>query len=121
MKFRGDSPIYLQVCDKIKKDIINKLISPGEKLPSTRELSVTLTINPNTAARVYRELEDEGLTFTQRGRGTFVTEDSEKLKVLKKEVAQNAVDSFLKEMYEMNFNNSEIIGILKDEMEVAND
>ena len=70
---------------------------------------------------MYRELEDEGLTFTLRGIGTFVTEDAHRLKKLKKKVAQEAVDTFLKEMYEMNFNNSEIIDILKDEMEVKND
>lgn len=120
MEFKGDSPIYLQVCSKIKKDIINRVISPGDKLPSTRELSLKLTINPNTAARVYKELEEQGLTFTLRGRGTFVSEDIDRLKKLKKELAEKAIKDFLQEMYEMNFNNSEIRAILEDEMEVNN-
>lgn len=116
MEFRGDIPIYLQVCSKIKKDIVNKVITPGSKLPSTRELSLELTINPNTAARVYKELESEGLTFTLRGRGTFVTDDMSKLGSIKKELAKKAMEGFLQEMYEMKITNEEILEILKKEM-----
>ncbi len=116
MEFRGDIPIYLQVCNKIKKDIVNKIISPGGKLPSTRELALELAINPNTAARVYRELESEGLTFTLRGRGTFVTDDLKRLTGIKEELAKTAVEGFLQEMYEMRMTNDEIVEILKKEM-----
>lgn len=116
MEFRGDIPIYLQVCNKIKKDIVNKIISPGGKLPSTRELALELAINPNTAARVYRELETQGLTYTLRGRGTFVTDDMKKLHGIKEELAKRAVEGFLQEMYEMKMTNEEILENLKKEM-----
>lgn len=117
MEFKGDIPIYLQVCNKIKKDIVNKVLSPGQKLPSTREISIELTINPNTAARVYKELESEGLTFTQRGRGTFITEDIDRLAEVRDEIAKKAVDEFLQEMKEMNIPGHEIIEILKAELD----
>lgn len=117
MEFRGDIPIYLQVCNKIKKDIVNKVLSPGEKLPSTREISIELTINPNTAARVYKELEGDDLTFTLRGRGTFITEDIKRLEEVRTEMAKSAVDEFLQEMKEMNISDEEIIQILKVELE----
>ena len=68
MQYDSKIPIYLQVIDSIKTDIINERIKCGQKLPSSRELAVTYTINPNTAARVYQELEKEGLVEMRRGR-----------------------------------------------------
>ncbi len=57
----------------MKRAIACGFLRPGDQLPSVRELAVSLTVNPNTVARAYRELEREDVLFTQRGRGTFVT------------------------------------------------
>lgn len=67
-------PMYLQIKEHFKSLIANRTLVPGDQLPTIRELSVDLTINPNTVAHAYSELEREGLLATQQGRGTFVIE-----------------------------------------------
>ena len=73
MEFNNNIPIYLQVIEKIKQDIVSGKLKPGEKMPSSRDYSNELGINFNTVARVYRELESEEIVFTKRGLGTFIT------------------------------------------------
>ena len=75
MDFNSALPIYIQVMALIKREIVAGRMTPGSKLPSVRDMAVSYTINPNTVSRVYRELELEGVCFTKRGMGTFVTED----------------------------------------------
>ena len=79
MEFHSALPIYLQVMSFIKRDIVNGTLKPGDKLPSVRDTAIQYAINPNTVSRVYRELEIEGISYTKRGMGTFVTEDKDKI------------------------------------------
>lgn len=65
-------PLYAQLGGQIRQAIARGTLVPGAQLPTIRELGVQLRINPNTVARVYADLEREGLIATQRGRGTFV-------------------------------------------------
>lgn len=67
-------PIYAQMMEQVRRAIAAGQLAPGEQLPTVRQLAVELRINPNTVARVYRELEHEGLIATRQGRGTFVAE-----------------------------------------------
>jgi GntR family transcriptional regulator len=69
-------PIYAQMMEQIRKAIKAGQLRPGEQLPTVRQLAVDLRINPNTVARVYRELEHAGLIATRQGSGTFVTSES---------------------------------------------
>ena len=101
MEFNSALPIYLQVMTSIKRDIVMGRLKPGEKLPSVRDMAVTYTINPNTVSRVYRELESEGISFTKRGMGTFVTEDEEKVQQLRSEMADGLVLRFLEDMRQL--------------------
>ena len=87
MEYNSSLPIYLQAANSIKQDIVTGKLSPGARLPSVRDLAVEYTINPNTVSRVYKELEMEGVCFTRRGMGTFVTEDPERVQQLKEEMA----------------------------------
>ena len=98
MEYDSMMPVYLQVAAAVKHDIVTGKRRLGEKLPSVRDLAVEYTINPNTVGRVYRELEQDGLCFTRRGMGTFVTEDSRRLEQLRREMAQELLDSFLSGM-----------------------
>jgi GntR family transcriptional regulator len=66
-------PIYLQVIGQIRRQVAAGLLAPGDQLPSVRDLASQLLINPNTAARVYRDLERDGLIETRRGQGTYVS------------------------------------------------
>ena len=92
MEYNSSLPIYLQVAYMIKRDKDTGKRELGENLHSLRELTVSFTINPNTVSRVYKELETEGVCFTRRGMGTFVTEDSEKVKNMKEEMAGTLIN-----------------------------
>ena len=117
MEYNNNLPIYLQVINQIKKDMIQGRLPMGEKLPSTRELAVQYQINPNTAARVYQEMEQAGMCCTKRGLGTFVTEDVEVIKTMKEEMAKELLDGFVKEMTELGFSKEELIKIIEARME----
>lgn len=72
---RSSRPIYEQIIDGIKENIIKGILAPGDKLPSVRELSALITANPNTVSRAYMELERQKVIETIRGKGTYVARD----------------------------------------------
>lgn len=113
MQYDSKTPIYIQVINAIKLDIINERIKPGEKLPSSRDLAVQYTINPNTAARVYQELEREGVCYTKRGMGTFVTDEKETIIQCRHEMAQSCLNDFLKNISELGISREEAIEMIK--------
>lgn len=117
MEFKANVPIYLQVIDDIKKQIVTGELALGDKLPSTRELAVRYQINPNTAVRVYNEMELDGLTFTKRGLGTFVTEDMGKYESIKREMAQFRIVEYVSEMRELGYEKEEMIRAIEDYFE----
>ena len=77
LNYRDTKPIYEQVKDGILQMIYTQVLSPEEKLPSVREMASRLAINPNTISRAYKELEQEGILYTQSGIGTFVNKEME--------------------------------------------
>ena len=115
MEYNSSLPIYLQAANSIKQDIVTGKLSPGAKLPSVRDLAVEYTINPNTVSRVYKELEMEGVCFTRRGIGTFVTEDPERVQQLKEEMAGALIRVFLEGMEQLGFSRAQAIGLLEKE------
>lgn len=72
VNYRDSRPIYEQIMEGFRKQIIQGVLEKDEKLPSVRELATMLAINPNTISRAYRELEHEGYIYTAQGRGCFV-------------------------------------------------
>ncbi len=113
MEYNSSIPIYLQVMMSIKRDIVTERLKLGEKLPSVRDLALQYTINPNTANRVYKELENEKVCFTRRGMGTFVTEDEDRAMQMKAEMAQELIDEFLKGMKYIGISAEEAINLVK--------
>ena len=113
MEFKNNSPIYLQVIDDMKKRIVLGEIKLGEKMPSTRELAMQYVINPNTAVRVYNEMESMGVVFTKRGLGTFVTEDVEKYNSIRNEMADEYVKAFMEGMSCIGFTKEDIINYIE--------
>jgi len=73
LNLRANKPLYEQIKEKIKELIINNILKPDERIPSVRELAQTLTINPNTIQKSYKELEAEGFIYSIRAKGNFVT------------------------------------------------
>ena len=119
MKYDSNAPIYLQVVDAIKLDIINGRIKPGEKLPSGRDLAVHYTINPNTSARVYQELEAQGICFTKRGMGTYATEDLDRIKECRDDMAQETLTKFLTSLYKLGISKEEAIDMINEANDIC--
>ncbi|GAC1402775.1 MAG: GntR family transcriptional regulator [Candidatus Velthaea sp.] len=71
---RSGVPIYVQLIDQVKRSIAVGALAPGERLPTVKALAVDLTVNPNTVARAYRDLERDGAIETSPGRGSFVSD-----------------------------------------------
>ena len=88
-------PFYRQIIEQIKFAIARGDLDPGNQLPTVRQLAVTLSINPNTVVRAYRELEIEGVLDTQQGSGTFVGQEKPKIDRLEK---QRMIDQILTEL-----------------------
>ena len=109
MEYITEIPIYLQVIRDLEKKIIQGKLRPGDRLPSSRELAVHYRINQNTAARIYRELEDMGYCFTRRGIGTFVSEDETIFASLRQERASQLLDGFMQEMAGLGFSKEDIL------------
>ena len=78
-EFNTSKPIYLQLADRINRQIVSKELKAGEKLHSVRDMAIYYNVNPNTIQRTYSELEREGILETRRGQGTFVTEQEDRL------------------------------------------
>ncbi len=116
MNFESNFPIYIQIMNLIKKEIVSGKLKWGEKLASVRDLSRELKVNPNTIQRSYQELEREDLVFTQRGMGTFVTEDENIIIELKENMASNIVKSFIQDMKSIGYDKEEIIKLIQDKV-----
>jgi len=106
-------PIYLQIIQKIKADIISGRLKAGDKMPSVREMSESFKVNPNTMQRVFLELEREDITYSQRGIGTFVADGKELLDKLRRTQAEKYANRFVDEMKELGMEKEEVIEYLK--------
>ena len=120
MNFDPMTPIWLQVATRIKQQIVTGTLPPGAKLPGGRDLALQYGINPNTAARIYQELEREGLCLTQRGLGTFVTESRETIEALREEMAHQAVSRFLSDLAGLGLAPKDAVELIQKE-EIKND
>ena len=114
MNFDPMLPIWAQVADALKRDMVSGRLLPGEKLPSTRDLAIRFTINPNTAARVYQELEADGLCETRRGLGTYVTGDADRLARTRTEMAETLLRGFLSRMRDLGMTRAEALAMLEE-------
>lgn len=114
MEFNENLPIYVQIMDLLKSKISSGELNMGSQLPSVREMSKKMKVNPNTIQRTYQELERENLVFTQRGMGTFITKDIELIESLKYSTARELMMNYIKDMRSLGYENENIIEMLKD-------
>ncbi len=112
--FTSSQPIYLQLVERLCKQIVRGDLSPGEKMPSLRDMAIRVGVNPNTVQRVYTELERIAVAETRRGQGTFVTSDESRLLRLREELMVSYVTAFLNDMREMGFTLQEVMRSLKE-------
>lgn len=115
--YDGQIPVYLQIMQKIKSDIGNGTLRGGDRLPSVRELSERMTVNPNTMQRVMMELEREGVVTTRRGVGTFVSDDPEMVVTLRDTQAEKYTKRYVGEMKALGIPGDEVLRRVKRRME----
>lgn len=108
-------PIYLQIEDLIKTNIIAGVYRPGQKLPSVRDLAAEASVNPNTMQKALTELERSGLVYTQRTSGRFITEDTTKMTELKEQLAREQIQLFFKNMKQLGVRKEDIKRLLEQE------
>lgn len=113
-EFDDDKPIYKQLVEKLKLEIVLGHFQSGEKLPSVRELSTMICVNPNTIQRSLAELENEHLIYTKRTAGKFVTEDETIIHQLKQELAKDKIDSFVSDIETLGLKIEDVIKLLKE-------
>ena len=110
----NDRPVFIQIMEKLKRDIVTGSYRPGDKLPSVRELAAEAAVNPNTMQRAFSELEREGLVYTKRTNGRFITEDLSMISQLKEQMALDAISQFLNSMQQLGFSGKETLALLKE-------
>ena len=112
-EFQDHLPIYAQLMDTLKRRIITGRYLPGEKLPSVREPAAEAGINPNTVQRAFSELEREGLIYTQRATGKYVTENADEIKSARQALAKTQVAEFLSNMQSLGYSVGDVIVLLQ--------
>ena len=114
-QFSNEVPIYSQLVEQIKIGIVSGMFPPGERLPSVRDLATEAGVNPNTMQRAMTELERDGLVYSQRTAGRFVTEDHAVIQAAKRDLAQRHIHAFLAAMLRLGYRREEIISLLEQE------
>ncbi len=116
-QFTNGAPIYAQLIHQIKQGIVSGIFPPGERLPSVRDLAMEAGVNPNTMQRALAELERDGLVYTQRTAGRFVTEDEEMIETAKRSLAETQIQAFLTAMTRLGYQKEEILTLVRQESE----
>ena len=110
MNFKDNKAIYLQISDRIGDQILSGALTPDGKVPSVRELAAEIEVNANTVARTYDHLQQNGIIYTKRGLGYFVSPDAEDKIVASRrdQLMQGEMDYFLGQL--------KAVGITPDEL-----
>jgi transcriptional regulator (gntR family) protein len=115
IRFNNRDPIYVQVVEYFKEELVAKRLQPGQELPSRRELARTLKINPNTVQRAYKEMEEMQLIYTEANVASKITEDLAVLRQLRQEWAREAVKQFVQQVSLLELDEAEVVQMIQDE------
>lgn len=121
--FRADSPIYIQVVEQIRRQVVSGELKPYDQLPTVRQLASELRVNFNTIARAYRILDEAGLISTQQGRGTYILEETlpETIQKIKEQSLYELTKNYLVETKKMGITLEETIQTLRNMDSKIND
>ena len=111
-RFSNDKPIYTQIAEHIKQLIVSGGFSPGDKLPSVRDMAQEACVNPNTMQRAMSELENNGLLRTMRSAGRYITDDADLIKRVRTELAEKEISGFLQNMEKLGYSAEGAIGLI---------
>jgi DNA-binding transcriptional regulator YhcF (GntR family) len=112
--FDNERPIYIQLVEQVKIQIISGKLKQGERLPSVRDFSLQAKVNPNTMQKALSELEREKLIYTERTNGKYVTNDEKIVKKLKMKIINEKINDFITDMDDIGINKKEIIEYMKE-------
>lgn len=114
-KFDNERPIYIQLVELIKLDIISGKIKSGSKLSSVRDLAQDIKVNPNTIQKALMELEKEGLIYTERTNGKYVTEDKKLIENIRNVYATTLTKTYINDMLNIGYTKEEIKKYISNE------
>ena len=112
--FDNERPIYVQLAQKLRVEIVSGKLKQGERIPSVRELALTTRVNPNTMQKAFSVLESEGIIFTERTNGKFVTNNKELIAKLKTKLAEEKVKKYLNDMKDIGITYKEAVTYLQE-------
>lgn len=99
----SDKPVYLQLMERIERNILSGIYPAGERLPAVRELAQEAAVNPNTMQKALQELERSGLIYTERTNGRFITNDMKKIDTMRESLAKEETRRYMKAMENLGF------------------
>lgn len=115
--FSSNVPIYLQIMDEIKLKIVSGSWEAGQRLQSVRELAVEFSVNPNTMQRALSELERDGLLYTERTSGRYVSQDQKMISKARNEMAEEYTENYFNSMTKLGYKEKDIINIVSSKLE----
>ncbi|MDD6362180.1 MAG: GntR family transcriptional regulator [Lachnospiraceae bacterium] len=108
-EFKNGIPIYLQIIDQIKRQIVSGELAPGSRIPAVRDLAQEAGVNPNTMQRALTQLEQEGLLYTQRTSGRFVTQEEEIMKQTRMQLSDEYIAELFKHLQQLGLSRDDIV------------
>ena len=114
VQFSNDKPIFLQLAEMLKSDIISGKFKPNDKLPSVREFALEFGVNPNTVQKALQLLEDDGLIITDRTNGKFVADNPNQIKTQKNKIINEEIRLFFEKMQNFGLSIEEIKELIKN-------
>ena len=108
----NNKPVYIQLVEQLKSKIISGEFNHGDKIDSVRSLAEEAQVNPNTMQKALAELERQGLVFSKRTSGGFVTDDKEMIKSMKEELAGEEIRNLKINLKRLGFSEEEIIDLV---------
>jgi len=113
-EFDNNIPIYIQLVEYIKLEIISGKLKPGDRLPSVRDLALSTKVNPNTMQKSLQELENLKLIYTERTNGKYVTTDEELISEYRDDYANELSKKYFTSMEVLGFSKRETIKYIKN-------
>ena len=112
---RSGVPLYHQIVEQVKRSVALGVLEPGEQLPTVKQLATDLTVNPNTVARAYRDLERDGVIDTAPGRGSFVRNDgsSGRARRALRDVTRSALNDAIREAKSIGLDRTDVTEIFQ--------
>ncbi len=113
----GNEPVYLQIVNQVRCQLAAGRLSPGEPLPSRRELAMTLEINPNTVQKAYKILEEQGILSTAQSSHSVISASDEQIAEIRRSLARDAAREFAAKARSLGLDFREAMRVLGDEWE----